>query len=98
MQPPRGPATPNSHGVHRGNVEIYDPVTDDWIRKRSLSTFFPDDMTVDEIAEAIWHAADNILQRLPDGGVVGPSGRGFEIRLRIASNGEITEASPIYTP
>ena len=97
MQPPRGPATPNSHGVYQGNVEIYDPDADDWIRKRSLSTFFPDDMTVDEIAESIWHAADNIGPPLPDGRVVGPSGRGFEIEMRIAPNGEIREAYPLYT-
>ena len=54
-------------------------------------------MTVDEITEAIWHAADNIRERLPNGRVVGPSGRGFEIEMRIAPNGEIKEAYPVYT-
>ena len=98
MQPPRDPATPNSHGVYQGNVEIYDPVTDDWIRKRSLSTFFPDDMTVDEIAEAIWHAAERARSSRRSGLVVGPSGHGFEIEMRIAPNGEIKEAYPLYTP
>lgn len=83
---------PNSAGVYTANIEIRDG--DRWLGK--FSTFFPDDMSRDEVLSAILnaHAKSSNPNAQP---FSGPSGHGFTIQGYTSSRGGINTAYPLYT-
>jgi Bacterial EndoU nuclease len=89
----------NPQDVYVGRVEIRDPVTGNWIPKKSnkgTSTLYPDHMTPKEIEAAVRHAYADALRsgRVDAEGVfVGNSGLGFKIEGRIRA-GQIPTAYP----
>jgi hypothetical protein len=91
----------NPQDVYIGKVEIRDPVTGNWVPKKSnagLSSFYPDNMTLKEIDAAIRQAYADALRKgqvEPSGEFIGDSGLGFQIE-GAARNGNIPTAYPIY--
>lgn len=86
-------AGPNQAGVYTADVEIWDSREKKW--KRKFSTFFPDDLTREEVIESILKAHRD---RATAGGKrwEGPSGRGFRIQGYYTNDGRINTAYPIY--
>lgn len=82
---------PNGEGVYIADVEIRTR-SDRWLRKRS--TFFPDEMSRDQVVQAILHAWGD-GQKLGDGRFRGDSGEGFTIEGRTLNDGRINTAYPI---
>lgn len=82
---------PNGEGVYIADVEIQ-ARSGRWQGKRS--TFFPDEMSRDEIVQAILHAWEN-GQKFPDDRFRGDSGEGFTIEGRTLRDGRINTAYPI---
>ena len=83
---------PNALGVYIAEVEVRNG-SGRWLRK--TSTFFPDDMSRDEVVEAILHAWE---ERRDLGGdkFQGPSGKGFTIEGYALDDGGINTAYPLY--
>lgn len=87
---------PDKNGVYTANVEIYDQSTGQWIRKRSISSFFPDNWPPEKIDMAIHEA---YLNRVPDpagsaGSFLGTS-NGVTIQIIVDSRGAIVTAYPL---
>jgi len=82
---------PNNSGIYTASIEIRDG--NRW--KEKFSSFFPDNMSVNEINEAILYAFKNSdnPKRQPWSG---PSGHGFKIQGYTASRGDINTAFPVF--
>jgi EndoU nuclease-like protein len=87
---------PDANGVYRARVALRDPVSGDWIDKKTPSTFFPDTMSDAEVVEAIL-AAFQAGRRRGDGQFIGASGREFAIEGWY-QNGRINAAYPLRGP
>ena len=83
---------PNGLGVYIAEVEIRNG-SGRWLRK--TSTFFPDDMSRDEVVAAILNAWEE-RRDLGDDKFQGPSGKGFTIEGYTLDDGGINTAHPIY--
>ena len=83
---------PNRLGVYIAEVEIRSG-SGRWLRK--TSTFYPDDLSRDEVVAAILHAWE---ERRDLGGdkFQGPSGKGFTIEGYTLDDSGINTAYPIY--
>jgi hypothetical protein len=87
---------PDANGVYRARVALRDPQSGGWIDKRAASTFFPDEMSDDEVIQAVLAAFHNGNRR-GDGEFVGESGHGFTIEGWYQS-GRINAAYPLRGP
>ena len=77
----------NDLGVYVAEVEIRN--------LKKTSTFFPDDLSRDEVVAAILHAWEE-RRDLGGGKFQGPSGKGFTIEGYTLDDGGINTAYPIY--
>ena len=82
---------PNNLGIYTAEIEIR--AGHQW--KGKFSSFFPDDMSQNEVVEAILHAYSKSKdpKKQPWSG---PSGHGFQIQGYTSSRGGINTAFPIY--
>lgn len=82
---------PNRLGVYTADIEIRDG--SGW--KRKFSSFFPDNMSADEVTQAVLHAykSSNNPKKQP---WRGPSGYGFDVQGYTLSGGDINTAFPIF--
>ena len=82
---------PNKLGVYTANIEVRDG--QQW--KSKFSSFFPDNLSQDEVIDIIVHAYNNSNnpKKQPWSG---PSGLGFQIQGYTTSRGGINTAFPIY--
>lgn len=91
---------PDSMGVVRAKVEIYDPKTSKWIAKISESTLFPNSWTraqLESEVEAAYQAAR--LTRILDGGSWswrGQAPSGLLIQGVVDKDGTVRTAYPLY--
>ncbi|MEX1034392.1 MAG: EndoU domain-containing protein [Sneathiella sp.] len=84
---------PNQVGVYTATVEIYDPEEKRW--KEKFSSFFPDNLTKEEVIDSILFAiSNNELQK--GARWRGRSGHGFLIEGYRAPNGYVNTAYPLY--
>lgn len=83
---------PNHLGVYVAEVEIRGG-SGRWLRK--TSTFYPDDMSREEVVAAILHAWEE-RRDLGGGKFQGPSGEGFTIEGYTLEDGGINTAYPLY--
>ena len=82
---------PNSLNVYVGRVEVKDPVTGRFIAKKAPSTFFPDNLTTEQVKGAIDTAYhDSGLKG--DGKFIGESGLGFKTEGFYTKRGGIMTA------
>jgi hypothetical protein len=88
--------SPDGQGVYRARVEIRDPETGAWVRKKASSTFYPDAMSDSEVVAAIL-AAFHQGKRRGNGQFAGDSGNGFTIEGWY-QNGRINSAYPLRGP
>ena len=77
-------------GVYRAKVEV------DGITKVGYSTFFPENMTPQEIVDLINEAYDNCEIILGTDKYAGLASNGLEIHMYLDDAGKITTAFPIY--
>ncbi len=86
-------AKANNMGVYTAEVEIFDKKEKEW--KRKFSSFFPDNMSRQEVIETILYAYDH---RSEGKGTKwqGPSGKGFMVHGYLNRRGNINTAYPIY--
>jgi len=83
----------NSHGVYTANIEIRDG--QQW--KSKFSSFFPDDMSKQEVIDVILQAYKNSNNKgEPNARWQGPSGLGFTVQGYTSSKGGINTAFPLY--
>lgn len=82
---------PNRLGVYTANIEIRDG--NQW--KGKFSSFFPDNMSQQDVMKAILNAYNNSNDKKKQPWQ-GPSGLGFDIQGYTASRGDINTAFPIY--
>lgn len=82
---------PNRLGVYTANIEIRDG--NQW--KSKFSSFFPDNMSQQEVTKAILNAYNNSNDKKKQPWQ-GPSGLGFDIQGYTMSRGDINTAFPIY--
>jgi len=83
---------PNGRGIYTANIEVRDG--NNW--KQKFSSFFPDDLTQQQVIDVILHAYKN--SKNPDGQPwEGPSGQGYQVQGYTSSRGGINTAFPIYT-
>lgn len=82
---------PNRLGVYTANIEVRDGRQ--W--KGKFSSFFPDDLSQQEVIDVIVHAYKNSKNpnKQPWSG---PSGLGFEVQGYTSSRGGINTAFPVY--
>ena len=82
---------PNRLGVYTANVEVRDG--GQW--KSKFSSFFPDNLSEQEVIEVIVHAYNNsdAPNRQPWSG---PSGLGFQVQGYTTSRGGINTAFPVF--
>ena len=80
---------PNRSGVYTAMIEVRDG--SQW--KEKFSSFFPDNMSEDEVTAAILNAYKNSNKKQP---WRGPSGLGFDIQGYTLSKGDINTAFPVY--
>jgi len=80
---------PNRAGVYTANIEVRDG--DRW--KSKFSSFFPDNLSQQDVIEAILHAYGNSDKQQK---WEGPSGLGFNIQGYKTSQGGINTAFPVY--
>lgn len=82
---------PNRAGVYTATIEIRDG--NQW--KEKFSSFFPDNMSSDDVIEAVLNAYNksNDRQAQP---FEGPSGLGFTIQGYTSNQGGINTAFPVY--
>ena len=64
--------------THIGKVEVKDPITGKFVPKKRFSSFFPDNLSRDQIIKAIRDAFRHSGQTW-DGASRGDSGLGFKI-------------------
>lgn len=82
---------PNRAGVYTANIEVRDG--NQW--KQKFSSFFPDNLSQQEVIDLIVHAYSNSKnpQKQPWSG---PSGLGFQVQGYTSSRGGINTAFPLY--
>lgn len=82
---------PNRHGVYTANIEVRDG--GQW--KSKFSSFFPDNLSQQEVVEVILNAYKNSSNpnKQPWSG---PSGLGFQVQGYTTSRGGINTAFPVY--
>ncbi len=86
---------PNTHGVYRARVEVFNPATGTWVTKRAPSTFFPDAWSRTKVLDEIRGAFGN--QTLTRGNYFeGLSPSGVRIGGYLDDVGNINTAFPIY--
>ena len=81
----------NSTGVYTATIAIKDG--SQW--KEKFSSFFPDNMSSDQVVEIIIHAYNNSSNKKKQPWQ-GPSGHGFDIQGYTTRQGGINTAFPIY--
>lgn len=82
---------PNRAGVYTANIEVRDG--GQW--KSKFSSFFPDDLSQQEVIDLIVHAYKN--SKNPNSQPwSGPSGLGFQVQGYTSSRGGINTAFPVY--
>jgi len=84
---------PNRAGVYTANIEVRDG--NQW--KRKFSSFFPDNLSQQEVVDIIVYAYNNSKNpnKQPWSG---PSGLGFQVQGYTSSRGGINTAFPVYQP
>jgi len=83
---------PNRYGVYTATIEVRDG--NQWLSK--FSTFFPDELSRDEVIDIILHAYSNSDN--PNGAPwEGPSGQGYRVQGYTSGKGGINTAYPLYT-
>lgn len=93
---------PDSAGVVRARVEIFDPKSGQWVAKKSETTLFPGNWTRAELekeVEAAYEAAT--LTRSLDGGSWawrGPAPSGVTVQGVVDKDGTVRTAYPLYKP
>ncbi len=82
---------PNRAGVYTANIEVRDG--NRW--KSKFSSFFPDNLSQQEVVDIIVHAYNNSKnpRKQPWSG---PSGLGFQVQGYTSSRGGINTAFPVY--
>jgi hypothetical protein len=88
---------PDARGVYKGAVEVKDPRTGQWVRKRRDSTFFPEGWDRQRVRREVMDAYANRTE-LGDGVWTGTSRSGMEINGFVDNAGRITSAYPAGTP
>ena len=88
-------ALPNSQGIYRAKIEVFNPRTNSWVAKNAPSTFFPKTWSklrvITEVKEAYCNGTV-----LPNGKFTGISNTGVKIEGWVTSTGNINTAYPIY--
>ncbi len=84
---------PDKAGVYIGKVEVKDPNTGKFVLKKGFSSFFPDNLSRDQITKAILDAFHHSGQTR-DGKFSGDSGLGFDIQGWY-TDGKIETAYPV---
>lgn len=84
---------PNQYGVYTARVEILDNRSKKW--KQKFSTFYPDNMSKENVLNAILHAWNN-RQPGKNQPWQGPSGHGFVIQGYLNQRGNINTAFPLF--
>lgn len=84
--------TPNRYGVYTATIEVKDG--GQW--KSKFSSFFPDDLSRDEVLSVILHAYNNSNNQKSQPWE-GPSGKGYRVQGYTSNRGGINTAFPIYT-
>ena len=88
-------ASPNSRGIYRAKVEIFNSKTNTWVAKNAPSTFFPKAWSklrvVNEVKEAYCNGTVS-----PNGKFSGISNSGVKIEGWVTPTGNINTAYPIY--
>jgi len=83
---------PNRYGVYTANIEVRDG--SEW--KSKFSSFFPDNLSEDDVLGIILHAYKN--SKNPDGTPwEGPSGVGYRVQGYTSGKGGINTAYPLFT-
>jgi len=82
---------PNRAGVYSANIEVYD--NGQW--KQKFSSFFPDNLSREEVLDIIVHAYKNRKSgdKQP---FSGPSGLGFTVQGYTSNRGGINTAFPVF--
>ena len=83
---------PNAAGVYTATIEIRDG--QQW--KSKFSSFFPDDLSQQEVIDVILHAYSKSRDKNKQPWQ-GPSGLGFNVQGYTSSRGGINTAFPVYT-
>jgi len=83
---------PNRYGVYTANIEVLDG--NQW--KGKFSSFFPDDLSRDEVINVILNAYNNSNNKNAQPWE-GPSGAGYRVQGYTSNQGGINTAFPIYT-
>jgi hypothetical protein len=92
----RGTRTPTDHrGVYRASVEIRDPKSGLWVRKREVSSFFPKNFRDVDVRRAIDEAYAN-AKPTPRGVLRGKTSQNMMIEIVEREPGVITTAYPVY--
>ncbi|MEM9602096.1 MAG: EndoU domain-containing protein [Pseudomonadota bacterium] len=82
---------PNRHGVYTATIAVRDG--DRW--KEKFSSFFPDDLSRQEVVSIILHAFENSENPRAQPWR-GPSGLGFDVQGYTLRDGDINTAFPVY--
>jgi len=83
---------PNRYGVYTADIEVLDGTQ--W--KRKFSSFFPDELSHDEVLDVILHAYNNSDNK-DAAPWEGPSGAGYRVQGYTSRQGGINTAFPIFT-
>ena len=87
---------PDANGIYTGKVEIRDPSASSWVAKRANSSFFPDNLSQQQIVEGTLHAFKE-SGLTGDGQFTGDSDLGFKIQGWYRG-GKIETAYPLREP
>lgn len=87
---------PDANGVCTGKVEIKRPSTGDWVAKRANSSFFPDNLSHQQIVDGTLHAFRE-SGLAGDGQFTGASGLGSKIQGWYRG-GKMETAYPLREP
>ncbi|MDC9595220.1 EndoU domain-containing protein [Xenorhabdus sp. IM139775] len=85
---------PNSQGVYRGKVEVFNSQTGQWVQKGPESTFFPQSWNRQQVMSEIKGAYKNATMQGSKWEGVSPSG--VKIGGYLDKNGNINTAFPVY--
>lgn len=88
---------PDARGVYKATVEVKDPRTGEWVRKRTQSTFFPESWDRQRVRREVLEAYANKTD-MPDGAWTGTSRSGMKIEGFVDETGRITSAYPRTEP
>ncbi|MEM7379222.1 MAG: EndoU domain-containing protein [Pseudomonadota bacterium] len=82
---------PNRHGVYTATIAVRDGTQ--W--KEKFSSFFPDELSRQEVVSVILHAFEHSENPRAQPWR-GPSGRGFDVQGYTLRDGDINTAFPVY--